>query len=120
MMRRWFAICAVIAAAALACEEPPETEPYARGRQLYRKLDCGRCHVIDGQGGRLGPDLTQVGTTAATRAPGLTAKEYLRESLLNPGGYIVPGFSDTMPRGLTRNLSEADVDALVLFLREHK
>ena len=105
---------------AVACEEPPATEPYARGRQLYRKLDCGRCHFIDGQGGRIAPDLTHVGTVADTRKPGATDEQYIRESIVSPGAYIVPGFTDVMPRGLARNLSPKDLDALVLFLREHQ
>ncbi len=32
------------------------------GRQLFgAKGDCTRCHIVNGQGGRLGPDLSQVG-----------------------------------------------------------
>jgi cytochrome c553 len=120
MMRRLLALCVVIVLAGVACEEPPETEPFARGRQLYGKLDCGRCHHIDGQGGRVGPDLTRVGSVAASRSPGMTADEYLRRSIADPGSYIVPGFPDVMPRGMARGLSEADLDALVHFLSEHK
>lgn len=120
MMRRLFAVCVAIAIATIACEEPPATEPVARGRQLYRKLDCGRCHFIDGQGGRLAPDLERIGTAAASRAPGRSAEDYIRESIVSPGAYIVPGWNDVMPRGMARNLSPADQDALVLFLREHR
>lgn len=120
MMRRLFALCVLVAAVTMACEEPPETEPFARGRQLYRKLDCGRCHRIDGQGGQLGPDLASIGTVAGTRAPGLSADDYIRRSIVTPGAYIVPGWSDVMPRGLARNLSPADLDALVVFLRRHE
>ena len=119
-MRRLFALCVALALVSIACEEPPATEPVARGRQLYRKLDCGRCHFIDGQGGRVAPELTHIGTVADTRRPGATDEEYIRESILTPGAYIVPGFNDVMPRGLARNLSPADLNALVLFLREHQ
>ena len=32
------------------------------GRQLFEgKGDCTRCHIVNGEGGRLGPDLSQVG-----------------------------------------------------------
>jgi cytochrome c oxidase subunit 2 len=120
MMRCLFALCVVLAVATIACEEPPATEPVARGRQLYRKLDCGRCHFIDGQGGRLAPELTHIGTVADTRRPGATDEEYIRESIVSPGAYIVPGFNDVMPRGLTRMLSAKDLDALILFLRDHE
>jgi len=120
MMRRLFGLCVILAVLTVACEEPPATEPVARGRQLFRKLDCGRCHFIDGQGGRVGPELTHVGTNAERRAPGVSAEDYIRASVLTPGAYIVPGYPDVMPRGLVRNLSPADLDALVGFLRSHE
>lgn len=117
-MRRLFAICvALVVLSTVGCEEPPATEPVARGRQIYRKLDCGRCHVIDGQGGALGPDLSHIGTIAAERDPSLTAEDYIRESIVAPGAYVVPGYNDVMPRGLARNLSPADLEALVRYLR---
>jgi cytochrome c553 len=117
MMRRQVLRCIAIAAAAglLACGEPPATEPVARGRQVYRALDCGKCHHISGEGGRLGPELTRAGTVAEQRRAGAAA-EYLRQSLVDPGAYVVPGERDTMPRGLVLGLSDADLDALVAYL----
>ncbi|HEX8764687.1 MAG TPA: c-type cytochrome, partial [Candidatus Acidoferrum sp.] len=48
-----------------------------RGKQLFNgALGCSTCHMIQGKGGRLGPDLTSVGTSRST--------EYLVESLRNP------------------------------------
>lgn len=107
--------CIVIVIALAACGEPPATEPVARGRQVYRALDCGRCHQIAGAGARIGPELTRIGRVAEERRPG-AAEEYLRSSLIDPGVYIVPGYTDTMPRGLVRGLSAADLDALVAYL----
>ena len=107
--------CIVIVSALVACGEPPATEPVARGRQVYQALDCGRCHQIAGAGARFGPDLTQIGTVAESRRPG-GAAEYLRASLLDPGSYVVPGFPDTMPRGLARHLSPEDLEALLAYL----
>jgi mono/diheme cytochrome c family protein len=120
MMRRATLLCVALAAVVLACEEPPATEPVARGRQVYRKLDCGRCHVIDGEGGRLGPELTRIGTVAGERAPGESAEDYIRASIVTPGAYVVPGWNDVMPRGLARGLSPSDLDALVQYLAAHK
>jgi cytochrome c5 len=119
-MRLAFAICTAIVALSIACEEPPATEPLARGRQIYRQLDCGRCHVIDGEGGTLGPGLTHIGTVAQERAPGMSAEEYIRASIVSPGAYVVPGYNDVMPRGLARNLSPGDLDALVQYLASHR
>ncbi len=33
-----------------------------RGEELYKGLLCGSCHAMNGQGGNIGPDLTQAGT----------------------------------------------------------
>ena len=116
-MRRQVLLCiATVAAFGLvACGEAPATEPVARGRQVYRALDCGKCHQIAGEGARLGPELTRIGTVAAERRPAAVA-EYLRQSVAEPGAYIVPGQHDTMPRGLVRGLSPGDLDALVAYL----
>ncbi len=107
------ALAALIAACA---PEPPATETVARGRQVYRQLGCASCHEPNLFGQRLGPPLDHVGTVAAERRPGMTAEAYLRESILDPGAYVVPGYQDTMPRGLGRDLSPTDLDALVAYL----
>ena len=119
MMGRLLWAC-IACAALVACGEPPATEPVARGRQVFRALDCGRCHHVDGSGGRLGPDLTRIGTVASTRTPGMAAEEYIRRSVVAPGDYVVPGFSDIMPRGLTRGVPQSDLDALVAYLASLK
>lgn len=107
---------AIVAALGLSgCSEAPAAEPVARGRQVYRALDCGRCHQVGGEGARIGPELTHIGTVAESRQPG-AAGEYLRQSLTEPGAFIVPGQRDTMPRGLVLGLSPADLDALVAYL----
>lgn len=120
-MRRLIVICVALAAvAAVACEEPAATEPIARGRQVFRKLDCARCHVIDGRGGSVGPDLSRIGTAGSERTPGVSAEDYIRRSILSPGDYVVPGYPDVMPRGLARTLPPSDLDALVRYLASHK
>ena len=53
------------------------------GRVLFRgKGGCLKCHQVNGEGGRLGPDLNQVG---ARRSP-----DHLKTSLLEPNQYISP------------------------------
>jgi mono/diheme cytochrome c family protein len=116
MMRPALVLCGAIALVVVACQEPPATEPVARGRQVYRQLGCGQCHQVEGAGGRLGPDLSHIATVGATRRPGVAGEDYILESIESPGSYIVPGFNDIMPRGLTRGLSEFDRDALIDYL----
>ena len=35
---------------------------FTHGQQMYQALLCGSCHSMQGQGGNVGPDLTQTGT----------------------------------------------------------
>jgi cytochrome c oxidase cbb3-type subunit III len=68
-----------------------------KGRAIYQRLDCATCHVIAGQGGVLGPELTKIGQR---RAP-----NYLRQALLDPAsvrpkggqGILLNGFSEYLP-----------------------
>jgi len=115
-MMRLFGLALAIAVVASGCAEPKATDPIERGRQVYREKGCGSCHQIGSDGGTIGPPLTHVGTVAATRAPELDAEGYIVQSVRDPGAYIVPGYPDTMPRGLDRGLSQEDFDDLVRYL----
>ena len=117
---RWLPLaCIALAVALAACQEPLSSDPLIRGRQLYARLDCATCHTIEGNGGRLGPELTHIATVAATRTPGQSAAEYIRRSVEDPGAYVVPGYNDVMPRGLVRRLTPEDTDALIAWLLTH-
>jgi putative heme-binding domain-containing protein len=48
-----------------------------RGKALYAQHDCSKCHAVKGQGGTLGPDLTEVGDRRGAA--------HLRQVLLEPG-----------------------------------
>ena len=116
-MGRVALVCIALAVLIAACvPEAPATDPVARGRQLYRSLGCANCHEPNLFGQRMGPPLDHIGTVAGTRIPGMSAEEYLRRSILDPGSYVVPGYQDSMPRGLGRDLSPTDLDALVAYL----
>jgi len=117
MMGRVVLACIALALVFVSCApEPPATEPVARGRQLYHSLGCANCHEPNLFGQRLGPPLDHIGTVAATRRSGLSAPDYIRQSILDPGAFVVPGYQDSMPRDLGRDLSPTDLDALVAYL----
>lgn len=68
------------------------------GEEIFKgKGTCEVCHRI-GQAGARAPDLSGVGARAATRKPGMSAKAYLIESLLEPAGYVVEGYPNIMPK----------------------
>jgi mono/diheme cytochrome c family protein len=67
------------------------------GEEVYKtKGSCETCHRI-GQKGTRAPDLAGVGSRAATRKPGMSAKAYIIESLLQPAAYVVEGYPPIMP-----------------------
>jgi hypothetical protein len=85
---------------------------------------CGSCHVIGdlGEAGKVGPDLSDIGTTASDRVEGLTATEYLRQSILEPNVFIAPDcpngpcLKNIMPSDYAERLSSQQVTLLVEFL----
>jgi putative heme-binding domain-containing protein len=68
-----------------------------KGSELYAKLNCAACHIVKGQGGILGPELTDIGVQ---RGP-----QYLRQALLEPAAAFPnttlrvqgPGYSEYLP-----------------------
>src|SRR4029079_9603899 len=67
------------------------------GEEIYHtKGTCEICHKI-GQKGTRAPDLAGVGARAAKTKAGMSAKQYIIESLLTPTAYIVEGYPPIMP-----------------------
>lgn len=48
-------------------EEDEGERDFARGQSLFIAVRCGSCHVMQGEGGAAGPDLTQLGTRFSAR-----------------------------------------------------
>jgi putative heme-binding domain-containing protein len=67
-----------------------EAEPIQGDRALGERLfwskgNCGQCHTVGPRGGRLGPDLTEIGTRRGA--------EHLRMSLLEPEAQVLETFA---------------------------
>lgn len=61
----------------------------ARGKELfYGAAACATCHMVNGQGGRLGPDLSAAGSGRSV--------DYLKESLREPSRRLTQGISEAM------------------------
>ena len=68
------------------------------GREISEgKGLCRTCHTIGQTGALRFPDLAGVAGRAAERVPGLSALDYLAQSLYEPDSYIVEGFNPGMP-----------------------
>jgi mono/diheme cytochrome c family protein len=88
------------------------------GEEIFKtKGTCEICHRI-GQPGTRAPDLAGIGARAATRKPGMSAKQYLIESLLQPNAYVLAGFPPIMPAvdKAPISLNRSEVWALTAFL----
>jgi hypothetical protein len=78
---------------------------------------CRVCHSLDPGVVIVGPSFDGVATAATTRVPGLTADEYLRESIVDPDAFVVHGFDPgVMLQNFNETLTAEQVDNLVAFL----
>jgi mono/diheme cytochrome c family protein len=88
------------------------------GEEIFKtKGTCEICHQIGHKGTRA-PDLAGIGARAGKVKPGMSATQYLLESLIEPGAYLVEGYPPIMPR-VDRPpiaLNRSEVWALVAFL----
>lgn len=99
-----------------APQAPPELSR-TPGVRLFYRYECGKCHTVvslPGATGKMGPPLDHVGRTASQRRPGMSARDYLKESLLKPQAYVVEGYLKTMPA--FDRLPPAELDELVTYL----
>ncbi|NKB81820.1 MAG: c-type cytochrome [Nitrospirales bacterium] len=109
-----------------------EHVPLATGDEPVEKLfvqaGCPVCHTIPGipgAQGRQGPILV-LGSTAHERladanyqGQATTEREYILESVLNPGAYVVPGYPDrVMPRWYGQKLSAKALDKIADYLEQ--
>lgn len=92
-------------------------DPVARGRVVYDTSGCGGCHTIEGiSSGAVGPPLTEIGTVGGTRIDGLSAEEYIRQSILEPSAYLVEGYDDLMVKTFGDTITDDQLSDLIAFL----
>ena len=84
------------------------------GAWLFQVKGCATCHTAMAEAF---PDLTGAAEWAGERRDGMSAEEYLTESILDPSAAVspqlAPGSGLSMPR---LNVTEEEVDALVAYL----
>lgn len=86
-----------------------------RGRTLAQAKGCVACHAMPGfrTAVPIGPDLNELTRVAATRRSGMSTEDYIRESILAPEAFVVPGYENQMPQ---LPVDAAELDAIVAFL----
>ena len=95
--------------------------------KLFVQSGCAACHTIPGieaAKGREGPRLV-LGTNGPKRladsnyrGTATTVHEYIMESILAPGAYVVPGYPDrVMPRWYGKKLNAKALDRITTYLQ---
>ena len=132
----WLFIAALSLMVTLAaCGGEPTVDPLEigdpeRGREIWDtgggvigregQVGCRVCHSLDGSvspsSQERAPSWQGISERAGDRVPGLSAEEYLRQSIVDPSAYVVEGFDDTMLKSFRFLLSEEDIDDLVAFM----
>jgi cytochrome c oxidase cbb3-type subunit III len=80
----WRVVAYVRRLGAAGAEEKAAGDPKA-GQAIYEgKGGCASCHIVNGRGGLLGPDLTEIGLRRSLK--------FLRDSIVDPSAYINPEY----------------------------
>ena len=117
-------------------QDPLEKGDARRGAELFGKLPCASCHDITRPwpGGDVCPNLGSIATEAAriVRLPSYRGKAkdaagYIRESIIDPNAYIVPGQNyrtpdgqSVMPKDFDQTLKARDLNDVIAFLLTRK
>lgn len=117
-----------------------QTGAIERGMEVFSTLGCFACHsieAVDIRGGTRGPDLSALGEQAQNRKPGMSADDYLRESIVDPVACLAPlpdsglaecqavadaatAYPPLMPPGFEERMSAEQLDDLIAFLKSLK
>src|SRR5947207_3272517 len=80
----WQVVAFVRSLTAPAMENVTPGDAKAGADLFWGKAGCGGCHRIQGRGGNIGPDLSNVGATRAL--------PQIRDAILDPDSEITPGY----------------------------
>ena len=93
------------------------------GESLFKKTvlgtsaGCATCHSTEPGTIIVGPSLAGIGTLAAQRVEGISAEEYLRQSITEPDAYLLEGYpKGVMPSKYATDLSPEEIDGLTAYL----
>ena len=126
-MARWLSGIALVLLLSACAASPSVSDSHVgdaqRGARLFAQgwdeaPPCTQCHrVVSGQVGfTIGPDLAGVAERAETRIPGLTAEDYLRQSIVEPRLFVVSGYRNIMYPDYRVHLMERDILDLIAYL----
>ncbi len=102
----------------LVAVRDPET-----GAELFNTFQdaanyaCANCHLADSEKTNLGPGLLNIRERAAARIEGMTAAEYIYQSIVDSKAYTVEGFDpELMPQNWADIYSDLQIFDIVAYL----
>jgi len=107
-------------------EEASAGPSVSNGQKLYRQTTIGSasapgcitCHSdTDPDWVGAGPSHVGIGTEAQTRVEGMSAEEYLRDSIVNPENHLTEGYAaGVMYQSYGTDLPAPQIDDLVAYM----
>lgn len=97
----------------------------ARGEELYNQVTigsasapgCVTCHSLEPDVVLVGPSHAGLASRAGDYQEGMSAEEYLRESIVNPDAHIVEGFTPgVMYLNYENDLGARDINDLIAYM----
>jgi mono/diheme cytochrome c family protein len=90
------------------------------GEQIFTAAGCAGCHTFSpaGSTGTIGPDLNDLEAAATKFGKGKPPEDYVRESIVKPEAFIVPGFGNAMPSFQGR-LTDQQIQTLIEYLLQN-
>lgn len=91
---------------------------------LFTTMTCVACHNLaedqtQSNRGPVGPHFGNLAENAATRVAGLSAEEYIHQSIVEPGAHVVESYvNGIMPATFSQQMSEEEINLMVTWLLE--
>lgn len=82
---------------------------------------CITCHSLEPGVVIVGPSHSDIGARAETAVPGMSAEDYLRQSIVEPNAHITEGYTEgVMYQNFGEELTNTQINDLVAFLLTKK
>lgn len=97
----------------------------ANGEKLYKSATigsasapgCNTCHSLEADVVIVGPSHAGIAARAETAVEGMTAEEYLHDSIVNPDAHVTEGYTaGVMYQNYGAEIPEPQINDLVAFL----
>jgi len=90
--------------------------PSTAGAAVFKNNGCGACHTLEaaGSSANTGPDLDKLPQWAQQAKQPL--ESFVRSSIVDPNGYIQPGYPKNVMPETFKSMPKEQLDALVQYL----